>query len=1098
MRRAILLLLLFLGASAQLAIAQTRHVKGKVNDEKGTGIANAGVGIKNTTTGTVTDVDGNFELDMQEADKILIIQAIGFATQEVEVTGNGVVVTMKSSSKVLNETVVTALGIKREKRTLTYATQTVGGDQMNLSGSGNPLAELEGKVAGLSIINAAGDPGAGTYMQLRGITSLTGDNQPLIIIDGIPIDNSINNYDPTFAGFQASGSSGNLTGGTQPTNRGMDINPSDIESINVMKGPAATALYGIRAASGAIIITTKKGNGDGAKGMQISVNSSYSVESPNKLPELQNKFSQGLGGVWKSPLSGGSSKKFSWGADMDTLYYMGSPVANVYDKNGAIVGASSALRGKKISPYDPYDFFVNGHTKNNNIAISNGNATSSYRLSLGSLHQEGIVPHSDYDKTTFGLSGQTAINDRLNVSGAMNYVKSSADKVQQGSNVSGIMLGLLRTPHSYDNSYGTSHAADNPTSYTYADGSQRNYRNGPGYDNPYWTVNRNPYRDELSRAYGYGQASYKVTDWMDAVYRLGGDVYSQSAKNAYDIGSNASPAGAIYLIEYFNEQYNSDFMLNMHKSLNKDLNGALTIGQNYFTQNSTTRFASGAGLTLPNFLDMKNASTFLASESEAKIRRSAWYGELDMDYKKMLYLTLTGRSETTSTLAEGHNNFFYPSAGLSFIFTEPLGLTGNDIMPYGKIRMSFAQVGKDAGAHSLTTPYSSASLVDGFTTGNTWPGNGSSGYQISSSTAVIGNPDLKPEKTNSFEFGTDLSFLKNRIALTGTFYTSKSSDVIFTVPIPYTTGFAAAVLNAGVISNQGMELTLSTTPVKTQSGFRWDLNFNWSKNVNTVDQLYNGVNQLFISGFTNGGIYAIPGQPFGVIMGTDYIRDTKGNLVINDDKTDPGYGMPIAGSKNVALGNVQPNWIGSIVNNFSFKGFTLGVQIDMRSGGMMWNGTRGALSYFGTSNETMNRNDSIIFGGVMGHLDANNNVVHYNGAAVDSGSGAKNATYAKTGEYYWQNIGSSFIGPTAPSIEDGSWIRLRQLSLTYKIPANLLKKIHVRSLAVTGYVNNIIISTKYKGVDPETSLSGPANGQGLDYFNNPGTKSYGFRLNLGL
>ena len=308
MKKTVLLLFVILAGCAQIAFAQSRHVKGKVLDEKGVGLPGAGITIKNTTTGTVTDVDGKFELDVPDGDDILIVQAIGYATQEATITGNAVMVNLKSQSKELHETVVTALGIKRESRTLSYATQTVSGEDMNKTGTGNPLGELSGKVSGLDVINASGDPGGGTYIRLRGVTSLTGDNQPLIVIDGIPVDNSINNFDPTNAGFQAGGAAGNATGGSQATNRGLDINPNDIDNISVLKGPEASALYGIRGQHGVILITTKKGNTAGTKGVHVNVSSSMSVDQANKLPSLQNQYSEGSGGKYSYP------NRVSWGA----------------------------------------------------------------------------------------------------------------------------------------------------------------------------------------------------------------------------------------------------------------------------------------------------------------------------------------------------------------------------------------------------------------------------------------------------------------------------------------------------------------------------------------------------------------------------------------------------------------------------------------------------------------------------------------------------------------------------------------------------------------------------------------------------------------
>jgi len=1078
-------------------VAQNIDVAGKVTDPDGAPVQGATIRIAGTKSGLQTQMDGSFKASVKEGTK-LTISAIGFETKELPASAN-MSVTLARDVKGMNEVVVTAIGIRREKRELATATQTINADQMNKSGSGNGLSELNGKASGLTVINSGGEPGSGTYIRLRGITSITGNNQPLMIVDGVPIDNSINNYDATSATPNVSGANSNLTGGVQPTNRGTDINPNDIESVTLLKGPAATALYGIQAASGALIITTKKG-GSGRKGTSVTFNSSVVFDRASQVPERQNIYSQGSDGLYAGPTSSGAAKRFSWGALIDTLRWDGVP--NEYDPNGNIVGMSDPSGKTPVRAYDPYDFFQTGLTFNNNIALSGGNAKSGYRMSLGNVHQSGIIPLSRYDKTTFTMNGQTAITDKFNVSAGVNYVRSAGNKVQQGSNTSSIMLGLLRTPPTFDNANGSADPVNNPGSYVLADGTQRDYRGGPGYDNPYWTVNRNPFKQLLNRVYGFAQANYTATDWLSFTYRIGGDVYSQNDKNAYDIGSNAFPAGAIHMVSYNNEQFNSDFTINLKKKFSPDFDGSLLLGHNYFTLSQRTQLAHGSGFVLPNFLDMSNATSYTSSEAEGQKRTMAFYGEAHLNYREMLFLTLTGRRETSSTLPEKNNSFFYPSASLAWEFTKLPGFS-SDVLSYGKLRASFAQVGKDAPIQGLQTYYGSAVITDGFTSGIQFPINGNAGYQISSTISTIGNPELKAEKTNSYEFGTDLSFFKNRIGLNATAYYSKSTDVILIVPIAFSTGFAAELLNAATLTNKGLEITLNTTPIKTNN-LRWDLNFNWSRNINKVASLAAGVPKVLIAGFQNGEVDAIAGKPFGQIYGSVYQRSDPANmkspLLINDNKNDDGYGMPIVSAQNAPIGDVNPDWIGSAISNLTFQNFSFGFQVDVRQGGDMWNGTRGAMSYFGTSKETLNRGQSVTFPGILGHLDENGNVVHYeaDGVTESAKGGAANDVVTTYNQYYWQNVGSSFIGPAEPSVEKTSFVRIRQISLGYQVPTSITQRAHIANLSITVFANNPVLWTKYTGVDPETSLAGPANGQGLDYFNNPGTKSYGIRLNISL
>ena len=1086
------------------ALAQSRILTGQVNDDGGKPVPFATVSVRNdrgkSLASASADANGIFRIEAANA-TMLVISSTGFATKELAVpSGNeNIVVQLSNSAEVINEVVVTALGIRREKRQLATATQTINADQINKSGTGNALSELNGKASGLTVINSGGEPGSGTYMRLRGVTSITGNNQPLMVVDGVPIDNSINNYDATSATANVSGANSNLTGGVQPTNRGVDLNPNDIESITLLKGPAATALYGIQAASGAVIITTKRGS-SGKASTSVTFNSSVTFDRVSLLPERQDIYSQGSAGLYIGP-TGGSNKRWTWGARIDSLYRDG--VATSYDPNGSIVGASSSSKKTPAQVYDPYDFFQTGLTFNNNIALSGGTNKTGFRLSLGNLHQTGVIPKSKYDKTTLALSGQAAISDKFSVSAGVNYIRSENDKVQQGSNTSSIMLGLLRTPTTFDNSNGLKDPANNEASYVLPNGIQRDYRGGPGYDNPFWTVNRNPFHENLNRVFGFGQANYQPADWISVIYRIGGDVYSQNAKNAYDIGSNAFPGGAIHLLNYYNEQFNSDFTVNLKKSFSSDFSGSLLLGHNYFTYTNRARLAHGSGFVLPNFLDMSNATSYTSGEGEGKKRTMAFYGEAHLDYRSTFFLTLTGRNEVSSTLPAKNNRFFYPSASLAYEFTKTLGLSGGKFLNYGKLRASFAQVGKDAPIQGLRTYYGQASITDGFTTGIQFPINGNAGYQISSTTSVIGNPELKAEKTNSYELGADLNFYQNRITFNATAYYSKSTDVILTVPIAYSTGFASELLNAATITNRGLELTLNTNPVKTKD-FRWDLNFNWSRNLNKVASLAPGVAKVLIAGFQNGEIDAIAGKPFGAIYGSTYVRtdpnDMNSPLLINDSKGDPGYGMPIVSAQNAAIGDINPDWNGSVINNFTYKYFTLGAQIDIRQGGDIWNGTRGAMSYFGTSKETANRGGTTTFAGILGHLDAVGNVVHYaaDGVTEIAKPGIQNNVVAAYSQYYWQNIGSSFVGPAEPSVEDGSFVRIRQVSLAYEFPKAMIQKSHFTNISLTVFANNPVIWTKYKGVDPETSLAGPANGQGLDYFNNPGTRSYGIRLNLGL
>jgi len=1098
-----LILTLMMGLVACIVVqAQTREVTGTVTDSSGNPLVGASINVRGARGGTSAGPDGRFRL-VVSANATLVVSAVGFLPQDVPVGGQtSVAVQLMRDNRNMNEVVVTALGIRREKRSLTNATQTISADELNKSGTGNPLGELEGKASGLTVIQSTGDPGGGTYIRLRGSTSITGSNQPLLVVDGVPIDNSINNFDATApSGNNASGAAGNVPGGQQATNRGNDINPNDIESISVLKGPAATALYGIQAASGAIIITTKKG-GAGRR-TAVNFNSSVTFDKVGLLPKLQDQWSQGTHGQYSPPEDGAST---SWGAKIDTLFWDGA-TDYPFDKHGNIVGKSSPNAKIPVTPYDRYNFFKTGVTYDNNIALSGGNESSGYRLSLGNISQTGIVPRAKYVRTTLSLSGQSKISSRLSTSAGINYINSTNYKVQQGSNLSGVMLGLTRTPATFDNSNGYgSDAANHKDAYEFFDGTQRDYRGGAGYDNPFWVVNNNPTHSNVDRVFGFGQADFVAAPWISLTYRLGGDVYSQNDKTVYDLNSNANPAGAIYLINYTNRQFNSDFIVNLHHSFTDDLKGSLILGQNYFTLEQDNTFTNGKSFNVSGFYDMSNAQSVIASETEVHKRTMAFYGDAELNYKEMLFLSVTARDETSSTLPAANDNFWYPSVGLGWVFTELPGMKEQNWLSLGKVRASFARVGKDAPVYALTTPFFSAIFADGFTSGITFPANGSSGYQISSATAVIGNDKLKPENTNSYEGGLDLGFLKNRLTFNATGYYSKSTNVIFPVSLPFSTGFAAKELNAATITNKGLELTLDGTPVQTSYGLKWNLIVNWSRNVSKVVTLYPGIQTFFMGGFGAGeaGIFAVQGQPYGVIYGSttphSNLNNLKSPLLIDDRTGSSSYGQPLPGGvgPNLVIGNPTPDWIGSVISTLTYKGFDLGLQVDVRHGGALWNGTRGALANKGTAFETSNRGQATVFKGLLGHLDDAGNVVHDEGGVEKPGPGAVNTIQSSYNQSYWQNTGNSFGGGQETDIENGGFTRIRQLSLGYELPRTMLKKGPFTSLSLTVFANNLHVWTKYDGVDPETSLGGPNNSQGLDYFNNPNTKSYGVRLNVGL
>ncbi|MEO5675328.1 MAG: SusC/RagA family TonB-linked outer membrane protein [Chitinophagales bacterium] len=1071
----------------QISVAQNRTVTGTVKDQQGEAVIGASVIVKGTTIGTYTDVNGNFSLSVPPGSSALILKYLGYKSLETPLTASNVVnVTLEEDVLGLEEVVVTALGISTEKKKLAYAVQDVSGDQITAAGNNNTMTALTGKVAGLQVITASGAPGASVYLELRGATSITGDNQPLFVVDGVPLDNSYNySGSPDNVGTLVNN---NLIASVDNSNRAVDINPDDIAAITVLKGPAATALYGLRAAHGAIIITSKKGGAAGTgRGIHASYSSNFTWEQVNKLPELQNQYVKGTGGAIRSYESTSSG---SWGPSKDTLFWDPNQ-STPFNQYGQLVGAQAAGAINTDSffapiPFTPYNnldqFFRTGNTFENNIALSGGSDNGGFRISFGSLQQDGIVPLSAFNRYTAKLAGEMKISPKFGIGGSVSYIKSGGSRVQTGSNTSGLMLDLLRTAISFDNSNGSDDPSD-PSAYIFADGTQRNYRGGLGYDNPYWTINQSPFVDDVNRIFGYGEVNYTPWSWLKITDRIGNDFYSDRRNQHFAINSATLPAGQVFQQDYFYRHVNNDILATASKDFSDKFSTSLTVGHNIFSRYQQQNYTQGDNLVLPGFYNISNASNVLNRNLIDRYRTYAFYGSLDLGIANQLYLTLTGRNEKSSTLPESDNSFFYPSASVSWVFTEPLGLSNSKALPYGKIRASWAQVGNDAPTYALQNYYTQTTAVDGWTTGIAFPfpdrdGTSTTAYSYA---ATLGNVSLKPEQVTSWEVGAELSFINNRLGIDVTYYDSKSTDQIIPAPIAGSSGFQQQFLNSGSIENKGWEVALNITPVKSKN-FKWDIGVNWSRNQSKVLALANGVDVLFLGGFEGSAIYAVTGEQYGSIYGGRWLRDTEGNLLIDDS------GYPVQDEQVGVIGDINPEWIAGINTVISWKGLSAYALVDVRHGGQIWNGTLGALTFFGRSAETLNRGDSTIFVGMNYTTDDQGNII----------SESANTTFAQLDQAWYQGLGSGFNGPAEQFVEDGSYIKLKEVSLTYTISPKILEKTPISGLQVSLIGRNLWLNTDYKGVDPETSLTGANNSQGMDYFNMPGTRSFGLNLKLTL
>lgn len=1028
---------------------EARTITGTITDpETNEPLVGVNVVVKGSTIGTVTNVDGKYTIKLPAGASFVEVRYVGYETKvlPVDEASNVLDVALAEDVIGLSDVVVTALGIKREKKALGYAVQEVKGDELTQSGEVNFVQGLASKVAGVQVIGSGGTPGASSKILLRGNSTFTGENQPLIVVDGVPISNETKSLEGRDNPFNA-----NLAG-VNHSNRALDINPDDIESLNVLKGPAAAALYGVRAGNGAIVITTKKGS----KGkVKVDYSVSVDVSEVNKLPELQDTYAQGTGGGGQIDDDGNPITPF-----FDT--YDPGPDGIGFTADDVSFGTSESwgptLSSLGLTPTDNIgNFFQKGLSQSHNLAISGGNNNTTFRLSLGHVEQEGIIPNTDFRRTSIRLTSETSLTDKIKVFGTANYIKSGGTKIQNGSNLSGAMLSLTRTPASFDLLGGGGEA-----DWERSDGNQHQYF--IVYDNPQWSARENPFTDDINRFIGNLSAKWQATPWLDFTYRVGTDAYTDQRKQVFAIGAwdPPNPTGQIEENTVRYREVYSDFLIRASHSLTDKISGNITLGNNLNHREDQNLYARGRNLSIPDFYNLDNASDRYASNLSSVIRTAALFFNVDLEYNRMLYLNVTGRNEWSSTFGPNQNNFFYPSASASFVFSELLPET--DIFSFGKVRYAFAQAGISPEEYTSQTYFVAPFFTDGFTDGISFPFLGQSGFGYSTR---LGNEDLKPELITGNEIGVDVRFLKGRIGLDVTVYDQKTTDILVNRPVAASTGFEFATVNSGELQNRGIEL-IATGKVVKKPNFTWDVMLNYSTNETKVLALAPGVDEINIeTAFSSIGSFAIKDQVYGALYGTQWERTDDGQLIIGAN------GLPTVADERGNIGNPFPDWIGSLRNTFNIKGIGITALLDVREGGKVWCGTCARLNRLGRTAESADRERTYIIDGVKADGTANDIEI----SAYD----------------YFQR----FVGDAGAAVEqavfDGSWVRLRELGVNYNLKNLNIPVLKNISLSFTG--RNLWLKTDYPGVDPETSLTGAgSNVTGFDYFNNPGTRSYIFGL----
>ena len=1036
-------------------------VSGKVtSSEDGLGIPGVNVVIKGTSDGVITDLDGNFNIEVPSENSILVFSYISFATQEVRVgSRTSFSIEMQPDVQQLSEVVITAVGIEANKGDLGYSVQNVNADEIVNSRETNLSSALSGKIAGVQVIAASGSPGASAAVRIRGSRSINGGNEPLYVIDGLPIDNS---------------TSANGSAGVDVSNRAIDINPNDIEKITVLKGPAATVLYGSRAANGAIMISTKKGK---VGKPVVTFNTSMGVSEVNKLPEKQNEYAQGrpVSGLFQyfGPESGETS---SWGPAINTLEFDGDPTYP-YDKNGRLVPVGSG-NGKPAIAYDDYDaFWVKGLTYDNNISVVGGTDAVRYYASVGNLYQSGTVPNADFARTSVKANLDFKITEKLSAGVSANYVNSGGSRIQRGSNISGVTTGLFRNTPTFDIGNGKTgyEAADDPDTYILSDGTQRAYRGNALNDNPFWAVNKNPYVDDVNRIIGNVNLGYEVLDWLKLNYKVGVDYFTDLRNFAWDINSASEVLGKVDQSVRTSNRINSDFLILIEKQLNSDLRIGATIGHNYFSDKNITQSSEGMVLSVPNFYNIKNASQIISTENIGQTKFYGVFADTRLVYKDYLFLNLSGRNDWSSTLPEKNNSFFYPAVSLGLEFTEMLDITDSRILSYGKLRASYGQVGSSAPMYRTSTSYDKA-VIDGdpLLAANTFPALGINAFERG---GLLGNSELKPELTTTVEVGGDFKFFNGKLGLDLTYYSAFTDNQIVTTTIPAPTGYTSITLNSGQIENKGVEIAVTATPIE-RGNFSWDLGLNFSRNRSLVKSLPENIESVSLASFSAVSSLNIVGQPYGILSGTRYRRNDEGKLVIGSD------GWPLIDNTQGPVGDPNPDWLAGVRNTLNYKTLSFSFLWDIREGGDLWNGTKAVLDYLGVSKES--GDDRNVTGYVYDGVTESGEV---NTVPVDFANPAQGLSGIK-----WRKAGT-LLGLAEDNIEDGSWIRLREVTLNYSLPRKWFGSGKViSSVDLSLYGRNLILITDYKGVDPETNLRGASNDQGWDYFNLPGTRTYGISL----
>ncbi|MCR8559635.1 SusC/RagA family TonB-linked outer membrane protein [Mucilaginibacter sp. BJC16-A38] len=1073
-------LALFIFLSPLITLAQQQVIRGTVSDQQG-GLPGVSIKIKNTSRGTITDGKGDYAIKAADGE-VLIFSFVGYTGQEVAVNQSVINVILIRNDKQLGEVVVVALGLSRNKNELPYSAQTLSGTEVSSNRTTNVLSELSGKIAGAQI-KQANDIGGSTNIVLRGPKSLSGSNQPLFVVDGVPIDNS--------SDLELGGTSNvtqnqrNGKGGYDYGSPGADVNPDDIANVTVLKGAASTALYGSRAANGAIIITTKKGS----KGLNVTLNTGVQFGSVDKSTFAKYQKDYGAGyGPYYDPNTPGSHFDYTdiLGNGVKQLVvptYDDASYGQKFDPSLLVYDWRSldptSANYHKQSPWvaaknDPSTFFNQPYTLNNSLFIDGGTDKGNYKLGYTRSDDHGILPNSSIVKNLFNFGGSYKLSDKLTAQASVNYTQT-AGKGRGGTGFGGQNGEPMNILQNFREFWQVNVDVQDLKDAYFRTRSNDNWNvkspndlSSAYWDNPYFVQYQNYETDSRDRYFGNVSLDYKLFSWLDILGRASEDYYNEFQEQRINVGSVVTPSSYYRLNRTYKEN-NFDFLLNFNKAITNDINFKGVLGLNARRQNiNSISAATNGGLVVPGLFSLSNSVNPIDYPVEVVDQKvvTGIFGGVTLGYKDLFFLDGTLRRDQSTTLPDKNNTYYYPSVAGSFVFSNLL--KNYDWLSSGKVKLNYAEVGNDAPSRRINEVYDKAANF------------GSEAlYYVST---VRNNADLKPERTKSFEAGLEASFLKNRLGFDFTYYKNNTINQILPVSVSTVTGYSGLYVNSGNVQNKGVEVSLNGTPFKTND-FSWNINVNFAKNTNKVLSLYNDVNNYQLAAYKGGVTTNVTvGEAYGTLRGTDFIYNN------GQKEVDANGRYLFTSNSNNVIGNSNPDWTGGVFNAFRYKNFTLSFLIDFSHGGSIYDVDMVFGLWTGLYPETAGLND---LGNPKRNALAQGGGVILPGVHAD---GTPNTTRIDASQNQ-----SAYGYQTAPNkafVYDASYIKLREAALTYSVPASFVQKIGaVKAIDISLTGRNLwIIHKNIPYADPEDGLGAGSAYQGVQLGSYPNVRRYGFNL----